>query len=172
MSIKNKMKLNIKECNNLLYEEQAKLNFEKINQNLSSLKVSKNSQQSIWKIKSNFLPKNQPSLPVAKKNIDGQIITNHEELKRVYKEHFSYRMRSRPILSHLSGYKVTLENKFQQILKSTKIISIPDWSIYDLDEVLKTLKSNQSQDTMGLINELFMIKKNRQQPEIVLGYFI
>ena len=67
-------------------------------------------------------------------------------------------MRSRPIHPKLSSYKLNVESEFQRILKSTKTFSVPDWSIKDLDRVLKTLKPNQSQDSMGLINELFMIK--------------
>ena len=89
---------------------------------------------------------------MAKRNIDGKIVTNHNELRNLYKEHFSYRMRRRPILPHLENYKTNLEYDFQQILKSSKKMSIPDWTMHDLDKVLKNLKPNQSQDTMGLIN--------------------
>jgi len=156
--IKHKQNSAINKCNEELSNEQAKINFEKLNQNLSTLKVSKNKQQSIWKIKNKFLPKNRPTPPVAKKNIDGQIITNHKELKNVYKEHFSFRMRSRPIHKNLLNYKSNIECEFQKILQSTKTLAVPDWSMQDLDRVLKSLKPNQSQDTMGLINELFMIK--------------
>ena len=158
MSIKNRCESTIQDCNNILSEEKANLNLEKIKENLFTLKVSKNNQQSIWKIKNKFLPKNQPTLPVAKRNIDGKIVTNNIELKNIYREHFSYRMRSRPIVPHLENYQIKVENNFQKILKSTGKLSVPDWSMCDLEKVLKTLKSNQSQDTMGLINELFMIK--------------
>ena len=99
----NKSEPNIQDCNNMLSEEQAKLNLDKIKQNIFTLKVSKNNQQSIWKIKNKFLTKKQPTLPVAKKNIDGKIVTNKNKLKNLYREHFSHRMRSRPILPHLEN---------------------------------------------------------------------
>ena len=35
----------------------------------------------IWKIKRKIFPKIKPSLPVGKKNLKGQLITNQEELK-------------------------------------------------------------------------------------------
>ena len=54
-------------CNKQLSEQQAKINFEKIESNISKLKSSKNSQKSIWDIKNKFLPKSQTAKPVAKK---------------------------------------------------------------------------------------------------------
>ena len=64
----------------------------------------------------------QPALPVAKKNIVGQIISNTEELKLLYLDHFAFRMRSRPIMSHLQKYKSYIENEFNEILEITKKI--------------------------------------------------
>ena len=72
--------------------------------------------------------------------MDGKIITNHKELKSVYKEHFSYRMRSRPIISWLSSYKTNVESQYQEIWKATKTLSISDWSMYDFEKVLSSLK--------------------------------
>ena len=40
----------------------------------------------------------------------------------------------------------------------TKNISIPDWTMKDLENALRTLKISQSQDTMCLVNELFLPK--------------
>ena len=104
------------------------------------LNRSNNTQTSIWKIKNKFFPKIQPNLPVAKKNLAGQIISNREELKSVYLEHFVFRMRSRPILPHLKNYQNEIESQFESILQITKNNKISDWSLDDLNKVLKTLK--------------------------------
>ena len=40
--------------------------------------------QGVWKTKKKLFPKIKPSLPVGKKNLKGQLITNPEELKNLY----------------------------------------------------------------------------------------
>ena len=65
-----------------------------MDKNVAILKGSSNQQKNIWDLKKIFFPKFQPPLPVAKKNIHGQLITNPEELKSVYLEHFAFRMRN------------------------------------------------------------------------------
>ena len=57
-------------------------------------------------------------------------------------------MRKRPILKKYQ--------KFSEILKITSKNKFSDWTIENLDKVLKTLKKSQSPDSMGLVNELFM----------------
>ena len=137
-AIKNK---NVKQKNIFeeeISKEQAFQNISKIKKNLSTLKQSNNNQEGIWKIKNKFYPKIQANLPIAKYNRAGQIISNPEELKKVYLEHFIHRMRSRPILPHLEDYKKEIEISFEKILKITKYNTIPDWSLRELDKVLMT----------------------------------
>ena len=83
------------------------------------------------------------SLPTAKRNLAGQIISNPEELKQVYLEHFTYRMRERSILPNLEEYKNGIDRSFKDILNITQSQRFPNWSISDLDNVLKTLKRRQ-----------------------------
>ena len=56
-------------CNVQLSAQQAKMNYEKISNNISKLKSSKNSQQSIWELKKKFFPKIQEPKPTAKKTL-------------------------------------------------------------------------------------------------------
>ena len=146
------------ESESQLKQEQHKNGLNRIMKNMSILRKSKNSQQSIWDIKKIFFPKIKPPMPVAKKNLQGKIITNPNELKNVYLEHFKFRMRNRPIIPGLEQYEENVNLKFQQILNRTKNVSIPDWTVHDLDKVLKSLKVSQSPDTMSLVNELFLPK--------------
>ena len=115
-----------------------------------------------------FFPKNKSGLPIAKKNIHGHIITNHVELKKVYLEHFVFRMRGRPIRPGMETYEKEVKLKLRNILSSTQNIQSPDWTIFDLNKVLRTLKSSQSQDTMNIINELFMTQNIGQNLKLSL----
>ena len=80
-------------------KEQAKINMQRIKSNLEQLKANKNRQKNIWNIKKNFFPKVKPSLPVAKRNASGKIVTDTEELKELYINHFVIRLLYRPIIS-------------------------------------------------------------------------
>ena len=105
-----------------------------------------------------FFPKIKPPLTIAKRNVCGQLITNPRELKKVYLDHFIFRMRDRPILPGMEQYQNYVEIKFQEILRKTKDVSVPDWTMQDLDRVLNKLKISQSPDRMNLVNELFILK--------------
>ena len=48
--------------------------------------------QGVWKTKQKLFPKIKPTLPVAKKNLKGQLITNPEELKDLYLDTFKFRL--------------------------------------------------------------------------------
>ena len=52
--------------------------------------------QGVWKNKRKLFPKIKPNLPVAKKNLKKQLITNADELKELYLNTFKYRLRHRP----------------------------------------------------------------------------
>ena len=143
---------------NQLRMDQHNRDINLIRRNMSILKKSKNSQKNIWDLKKIFFPKNKPQLPAAKRNLSGQIITNPNELRSIYLEHFVFRMRKRPILPGMEQYQLNVENNFQCLLNETKTNTSSDWTLQDLDKVLKSLKINQSQDTMCLVNELFILK--------------
>ena len=66
--------------------------------------------QGIWKAKRKCFPKIKPTIPVGKKNLKDQIITNPEELKELYLETFKFRLRQRPVKP---GYEVILDKQEQ-----------------------------------------------------------
>ena len=128
-------------------------------------------QNNIWQLKKKFFPKNKSVVPIAKWNLSNKIITNPKELKQLYVDHFQYRMRNRPILPEYQEYQKIIENQFSDTLKITQNNKFPDWSIHDLEMVLKSLKRSQSQDTMGVVNELFMIDNIGEDLKISLLKF-
>ena len=66
-------------------------------------------------------------------------------------------MRNRPIVPGLENYECDIKSQMNRILNTTKDVLSPDWSYNDLEKVLRSLKPGQSQDTMQIANELFMI---------------
>ena len=127
--------------------------------NLNLLNEKSNGKlNNIWKIKNKFYPKIKPSIPVAKRNLANKIITNPIELKKLYVKHFQHRMRKRPMLNDFKKYEEEIEAKFSEVLKLTNKNKFPDWTLKHLEDVLKSLKRSQSQDSMGLVNELFMLE--------------
>ena len=140
-----------------LRKEEAKINLNKIKENIKNIKEDKNSKQTgIWKVKNGFFPKQQTTLPTAKTNIDGQIITGHKELKNLYLEHFHHRLRFRPIRPGLEWYLKKINDEFKVTLEKTACNKFQDWTEDDLQKVLKSLKKSQCADSLGLVNELFI----------------
>ena len=65
-------------------------------------------------MKSKLFPKKQPNIPAAKRNIKGQLITNHAELKQFYLDHFKFR-----ILPKFKDFEIQTETEFRNILSKT-----------------------------------------------------
>ena len=139
-----------------LSNENAEANMKRITENVKLLKNNKNGNESIWNLKKTVFPSKNKTVPVAKRNLSNQLITNPKELKKVYAKHFQHRMRSRPILEQHKEYDEEVNKKFNAALKISKDVLMPDWKDVDLEKVLKSLKKSQSQDILEMINELFM----------------
>ena len=90
------------------------------------------SHQGIWKTKKKFFPKIKPSLPVAKKNIKGQLITNPEELKELYLETFKDRLRHRPAQPEYEHLLEMQEELFKFRLNLSKSKKTQPWTMSDL----------------------------------------
>ena len=62
-------------------------------------------------------PKGGPSLPVAKKNHKGKIVTGPKDIKNLLATEYKDRLRSRPIRSDLVAMKVRKRKIFKMKLK-------------------------------------------------------
>ena len=100
-------------------------------------------------------PKNNPPLPVAKRNTSGQIITNPDILKTLYLDTYVHRLRHRPINPEFIELKQLKETLFDLRIKLAKLRVSKPWCTKDLDLVLQKLKKNKCRDPHGLVNELF-----------------
>ena len=54
-------------------------------------------RKKMWKVLKKHYPKISPLIPVGKKDMKGNIITNHEGLKHLYLQTYAHRLRNRPI---------------------------------------------------------------------------
>ena len=111
--------------------------------------------QGVWKCKKKFFPKIKPSLPVGKLNLKKQLVTNPEELKKLYLETFKHRLRHRPVQP---GYEALFEKQeelFKLRLEKAKTEKTPPWTMKNLEKALKSLKNGKCRDPAGLIREMF-----------------
>ena len=113
------------------------------------------SHQGIWRNKKKFFPKIKPTLPVGKKNIKGQLITNPDELKELYLNTFKDRLRQRPAQPGYENLLNKQEELFKLRLEMAKRKKSAPWKMTDLDEALKTLKTGKCRDPEGLLREVF-----------------
>ena len=124
-------------------------NFGSLAKNSSTLNIN-----GMWAIKKKVFPKNPSSLPVAKKDVDGKIITSHKDLINLYSDTFIHRLRYRPIRNDYGSLIILKEALCEARLTLSKLNKSPDWTAADLQKVLSSLKNNKSRDPHGLINEL------------------
>ena len=111
--------------------------------------------QGVWKTKQKLFPKIKPTLPVAKKNLKGQLITNPEELKNLYLDTFKFRLRHRPVQPGFEEILETQEELFKQRLEKAKENKTPPWKMKDLEVVLKSLQTGKCRDPEGMIRDIF-----------------
>ena len=75
-------------------------------------------QQGVWKMKKKLFPKVKSSIPVGKKNLKEQLITNPEELKDLYLDTFKFRLRHRKAKPDVELILNRKEELFKLILET------------------------------------------------------
>ena len=103
-------------------------------------------------------PKCDNSLPTAKKNHEGRIISAPNELKSLLAKEYKERLRTRPLRPDLKHLKKGKKRIFLMKLKLAESHKSKPWTLSDLDKALGDLKNNKSRDPEGFLNEIF--KKN------------
>ena len=151
------LQLQLEGLDTKIAQECSEENFQKIKDNFQHLsgQQDKLNCHGMWNLMKKVFPKNAQSLPVAKRNNMGKIITNPDILKSLYLETYVHRLRHRPMKEGFLELKMLKETLFGLRLKLAKLRKSKTWTERDLDLVLKSLKKNKSRDPHGLINELF-----------------
>jgi hypothetical protein len=109
----------------------------------------------MWKLKKKIFPKNLPSLPTAKKDSKGNLISSPEELKSLYLQTYKTRLRYRPMAADMEELRELKEQLCSKRLELASMTKSNPWTEADLDQVLSKLKNNKSRDPHHLIREIF-----------------
>ena len=138
-------------------DEEAKENRDKIMQNFKNISEDpeKVNLQQMWKLSKKMWPKNSVSLPTAKRNHMGKIVTGPRDIRNVLAKEYKDRLRTRPIRPDLTDMKKRKRLIFNLKMKLARKKSSPDWTMKDLERALSNLKNNKSRDFEGYINEIF-----------------
>ena len=100
-------------------------------------------------------PKNTLDPPCAKKNKDGNLVSNKDALEKLYIETYKERLEPNPIREEYSELKSMKEYLFKINHKIAKTTPTKDWTLEDLEKCLKTFKNNKARDEHGHTYELF-----------------
>ena len=153
----------IKELETKLLETEKKIadiiaesNYKIVKENLEYMvdDTEKLNHINMWQLKKKICTKT-PEVPTAKKNVNGEIVTEATKLKELYKTTYKTRLQHRemkPELMNMFDKKMELFNIRLKVCKNIKSFN---WSEEELLKVLKNLKNNKSADFFGLIYELF-----------------
>ena len=135
----------------------SKKNRDKVVNNFKSLDgtFGDNFATGMWNIKKKIFPKNKPTLPTAKLNINGMLVTSRFDVKRLYLDTFTFRLRDRPIKTGYEHIQKLTEDLCRERLMLSNKNKTNDWTMDDLEEALAQLKKNKARDPQGLANEIF-----------------
>ena len=123
-------------------------------ENLANTDGSTNTN-GMWKLKKQIFPKNPPSLPSAKKDSKGNLISSHEELKKLYIKTYENRLRHRPMADDMDELKILKEELCSKRLELASMTKSAPWTEANLSKVLLKLKNNKSRDPHLMIREIF-----------------
>ena len=109
----------------------------------------------MWKLLGKLWPKHGPTIPTAKRNHKGRIITAPGELKKLLAKEYKDRLRLRPFRADMKLVRKRKETFFKLKMRLAKMNISSEWTMADLESALANLKRNKARDPEGLINELF-----------------
>ena len=110
--------------------------------------------QKMWKMKKklNGVYMEPPTAMVDK---HGNTVTESKGIEKIVVEQYKERLTTLPIKEELSVHKVQRENLCDLRLQEAQENKTPEWTMKELELVLKQLKNNKSKDPLDMPNELF-----------------
>ena len=125
-------------------------NFKRFSDNPENINL-----QEIWKILKTIGPKHGSTLPIAKKDHKGVLISDPKEIKKLLAKEYRQRLRSRPLRPDLIDLKQRRKYIFKMQMKLAEGTSSKPWIMKDLNNALRDLKNKKSRDHAGYVNEIF-----------------
>ena len=108
----------------------------------------------LWQSKKELSPRFvQP--PSAMMNSEGQLLTNNEDITKEAVKHYKNVFKNADIKEGLEDVKSYKEQLCKDRLVTASHNKTPVWTVTDVKDVLKQLKSGKSKDPYDLPNELF-----------------
>ena len=111
--------------------------------------------QKMWKMLKRVCPKLKPTLPCAKRNLKGKIVSSQKDIKNLLAAEYKNRLRTRPLRDDLKMVGIRKADLFELKMKLSKMQESEPWSENDLEVALRDLKNNKSRDFEGYANEIF-----------------
>ena len=112
-------------------------------------------QVKTWSLKKRLVPKNSPEPPSAKIDGQGNLVTEKSELEKLYLQTYIERLKPNPIPEELKNISDLKSFLFDLRLEMCSENVSKEWTMDDLEKVLKKLKNNKARDAHGHIYELF-----------------
>ena len=139
-----------------LAEKCAEENRRKILEEISGIECNEGGVNSgkLWKLRKKLFPKSRDP-PTAMMDLDGNLVTCEKKVEDLAINEYERRLQNRTIKDDLSSLKIQKENLCHLRLDQAKKNKTPDWTMEQLEKVLKELKPNKSRDPMGYANEIF-----------------
>ena len=147
----------LKEVENSLADKIAK-NYRTIQTEAGNIDLAEESgfhTGKLWSLKKKLCPRAKDP-PTAMLDDQGNLVTSAESIQELsLKKLATERLRDREMKTELKHMRKTKETLCELNLAKAKLNKTPDWTLKDVEIVLKNLKSGISRDPMGLANELF-----------------
>ena len=131
--------------------------YQKLENILESLETDSGSTTvtKIWKQMRKSFPSKSKPLPTGIKNIEGKVITNPEEKKRLILDHFRHWMRKRPVKQDIRDIFEDNEKLFKKRVGLAQNVKSDSFSMKELESILKSLMAGKSRDPDYLVCEIF-----------------
>ena len=100
-------------------------------------------------------PKKAPSLPIAKKNHKGRLISSPKELQQTLQKEYKDRLRPRKCKNELLEQFASVHRTTDLKLAKAWTNKSPAFDMPELEKTTKDLKTGKARDPSGLCAELF-----------------
>ena len=109
----------------------------------------------LWNLKKHLFPKHRDP-PTAMMDDAGNLVTSTDQINELAVQKLAIeRLKNRPMKEGLEEMKKHKETICEANLERARNTKTPDWTVKEVTEVLKNLKTNVSRDPLGYANELF-----------------
>ena len=111
----------------------------------------------MWNLKKHIWPKHVESIPTGKINHQNKLVTGPVEIKTLITKEYKERLRSRPTHPDFKDIEEIKSEAFKIKLEKARQTKSSEWTIQDLEEVLRRVGQNKSRDPDGLNMSIFHV---------------